>query len=217
LADDRIIALNADYCDLTLVALVDKLIKDVKDKINNKSSTFSKIKDFVLGRKKVEETNIDPYFVFAGHSLGGTAAQCLALKYPNSRSISFNGGGAPTNPVTIGPGPARATHYHIVGDLISTHVALSAAKVVRIKIPNIEFGTLSSHSTGNLLGKPFIIYTPDQEDKEYVEWGKKDKVYSVVSKVIALTPYNTFMKVRNIIETEPIPNSLRWIAKQALA
>jgi hypothetical protein len=96
-------------------------------------------------------------------------------------------------------------------------MAQSAAKVIRIKIPNIEFGTLSSHSSGNLLNKPFIIFTPDQEDKEYVEWGKKDKVYSVVSKVLALTPYNTFLKVKNIIETSPIPNSQRWIAQQALA
>lgn len=217
LADDKIIALNADYCDLTLVTLVTKLVKDVTDKINNvQTSTFGKIKDFVLGRKKPEQTNIEPYFVFAGHSLGGTAATCMAIKFPNSRSISFNGGAAPTNPVIVGPGASRATHYHIVGDLISTHMAQSAAKVIRIKIPNIEFGTLSSHSSGNLLNKPFIIFTPDMEDKEYVEWGKKDKVYSIVSKVLALTPYNTFLKVKNIIETSPIPNSQRWIAQQAM-
>lgn len=93
LADDKIIALHADYCDLSLVALVGKLVKDVSDKINNvTSSTFGKIKDFVLGRKKQVQTNIEPYFVFAGHSLGGTAATCLAMKFPNSRSISFNGG-----------------------------------------------------------------------------------------------------------------------------
>lgn len=216
LADDKIIALHANYCDLTLVALVDKLIKDVTNKVNNKTSTFGKIKDFVLGRKKLEETNIEPYFVFAGHSLGGTASTCLAMKYPNSRSISFNGGGAPTNPVLVGPGSGRGTHYHIVGDLISSHVAKSAAKVIRIKIPNIEYGTLASHSSGNLLSKPFIIYTPDQEDVEYVAWGKKDKVYSIVSKVLALTPYNTFLKVKKIVETSPIPDSQRWIAMQAL-
>lgn len=92
LADDKIIALDADYCDLTLVTLVTKLVKETTDKINNVPSTFGKIKDFVLGRKKREETNIEPYFVFAGHSLGGTAAICLGMKYPNSRSISFNGG-----------------------------------------------------------------------------------------------------------------------------
>jgi hypothetical protein len=217
LADDKIIALNADYCDLTLVQLVTKLVKDVTDKLNNVSSTFDKVKDFVLGRKKKEQTNITPYFVFAGHSLGGTAAICLGMKYTdNSRSISFNGGAAPTNPVYVGPGAQRATHYHIVGDLISTHMNNSAAKVIRIKMPDIAFGTLSAHSSGNLLSRPFIVYTPTQEDIEYVAWGRTDKVYSVVSKVLALTPYNTFLKVSKIVESEPIPNSDRWIAKQVM-
>jgi hypothetical protein len=92
LADDKIIALNADYCDLTLVTLVTKLVKDVTDHINGVPSTLSKIKDFVLGRPKKIATNVTPFFVFAGHSLGGTAAICLAMKYVNSRAISFNGG-----------------------------------------------------------------------------------------------------------------------------
>lgn len=216
-SDNRVIALDSDYCDLTLVSLADKLIQDVKNKINNVPSTISKITNFVLGRKKKEQTNIEPYIVFAGHSLGGTASVCLCMKYPNSRAISFNGGAAPTNPVYNGPGPGRATHYHIVGDLISTHMAESACRVVRIKIPNMEFGTLSTHSSGNLLQKPFIVYTSTQEDGEYVVWGSKDKVYSIVSRVLALTPYNTFLKVAKIVEKEPIPNSQRWISQQVLS
>lgn len=92
----------------------------------------------------------------------------------------------------------------------------AAAKVIRVKMPNMMFGTLSTHSSGNILAKPFIIYTPTQEDVEYVAWGKKDKLYSVVSKVIALTPSNTFAKVAQIVEKEPIPNSQRWIAMQVL-
>ena len=92
----------------------------------------------------------------------------------------------------------------------------SAAKVVRVKMPDIAFGTLSAHSSGNLLNRPFIIYSPTQEDVEYVEWGRKDKVFSIVGKVLALTPYNTFLQVSKIIEKEPIPNSQRWNAKQVL-
>ncbi len=215
LKDDSIIALKSNYCDLTLVTLVSKLIQDVKNKINNVSTGITKVFDFVLGRKK-EVTNIEPYFVFAGHSLGGTAATCMAMKVPFSRSISYNGGAAPTNPINVGPGPERATHYHIVGDLISSHMNESAAKVIRIKIPNIEYGTLSAHSSGNLLNKPFIIYTPTREDEEYVVWGSKDKTYSVVSKVLALTPFQTTIKVLKIVENNPIPNSQRWLAQQAL-
>lgn len=214
--DNRVIALEPNYCDLSLVELATKLVKDVTDKINGVKSTFGKIQDFVLGRKKQDQTNIEPYFVFVGHSLGGTSAMCLCMKYPNSRGISYNGGAPPTNPVYVGPGKGRATHYHIVGDLISTHMTEAAAKVIRVKMPNMEFGGLATHSSGNVLSKPFIIFSPTQEDIEYVAWGKKDKVYSVVSKVIALTPSNTFKKVAQIVENEPIPNSQRWIAMQAL-
>lgn len=215
LQDDSIIALNSDYCDLTLVTLISKLVQDVYKKINNVPSGVDKVFDFVLGRKR-EVTNIIPTLIFAGHSLGGTAAICSAMKYPNSRAISLNGGAAPTNPILQGVGPERATHYHIVGDLISSHMSNSAARVVRVKIPNIAFGTLSAHNSGNILNKPFIIYSPTQEDDEYVRWGYKPKEYSVVSNVLALTPYHTFIKVLQIVDKNPIPNSDRWLAQQVI-
>lgn len=50
-------------------------------------------------------------------------------------------GAAPTNPVTIGPGKERATVYHIVGDIISSHMSDKAAVVYRIKL-NVPFGDL---------------------------------------------------------------------------
>ena len=92
----------------------------------------------------------------------------------------------------------------------------SAAKVVRIKIPDSRFGVLANHSSGNLLNRPFQVYSPTQEDEEYVAWGNTSKEYSVVSRVLALTPYNTTIKVFKIVENNPIPNSDRWIAKQTL-
>ena len=54
---------------------------------------------------------------------------CLTQRYSDSRGISFNGGAAPTNPILSGPGSTRFVHYHIVGDLISSHMSLSAANV----------------------------------------------------------------------------------------
>ena len=52
LQDDSIIALNSDYCDLTLVTLISKLVQDVYKKINNVPSGVDKVFDFVLGRKR---------------------------------------------------------------------------------------------------------------------------------------------------------------------
>ena len=134
------------------------------------------------------------------------------MKYPNSVGVSFNGGAAPTNPILQGPGPERFTHYHIVGDLISSHMGESAARVIRVKIPGKNFGSQAPHSSGNLLleGTP---YTADAEDKEYVRWGLiPNFVHSVVSKLLFIgAKFRTKLKVLKIVDTSPIPNSTRFI------
>lgn len=57
----------------------------------------------------------------AGHSLGGRAAACLAAKYNFKRAVLFNAAAPPTNPLRVGLGPDRQIHYHIIGDLVSSH------------------------------------------------------------------------------------------------
>lgn len=89
-------------------------------------------------------------FVFVGHSLGGTAAQCLAGQYSNSRSIALNGGAAATNPVLVGPG-SRARFYHIFGDLVSTHMSPNAAEVIRVAKKDRGFGVFYPHSSSRFL------------------------------------------------------------------
>lgn len=111
LLDDAAIAgfIGQSACDLTILKEADKAM------INLLSRGF---------------TN----FTSVGHSLGGTAAFCLANKYSQiSRAISFNGGAPPTNPVNFGPGSERAVFYHIVGDIISSHIGPLAAKVARVQ------------------------------------------------------------------------------------
>ena len=92
----------------------------------------------------------------------------------------------------------------------------AAAKVIRIKIPNIEYGTLASHDSGNILAQSFIVYTPDQEDFEYVVWGTKPKEYSVVSDLIAVRRFDVFKQVTKLVNNSPIPDSARWISKQVV-
>lgn len=64
------IAFNSNYCDLSLVNEARKNVEKLKEQG-------------------------EYFFIFVGHSLGGTAAQCLATIYPNSRSIALNGGNYP--------------------------------------------------------------------------------------------------------------------------
>lgn len=113
--------------------------------------------------------------LLCGYSLGGTAALCLGAQFPGSRVISLAGGAPPTFPLRTGPGPALATHYTIVGDLISSHVDPRAARIVRVdKGYNNDWGILIPHLSGRFLrhdqpaGKPGV--TPDQADDFLVVW-----------------------------------------------
>lgn len=92
-------------------------------------------------------TQFDKPIVFTGHSLGGTAALCLARKVPQSRGVSFNGGAPPSRPFRSGPGPQRGRHYHVEGDFISSHMDPSAAEIIRVRLPGPKWGTLHPHAT----------------------------------------------------------------------
>ncbi len=136
-------------------------------------------------------------FIFVGHSLGGAAAFCLAMKFPNSRSISFNGGAAPTNPVLTGPGPGRAVWYHVWGDIISSHMSPNAANVVRVKT-DAPFASLQAHGQDNLR-KRGVPVSVDNEEAAFQKWSL---IHSVIS-WFGLTQRSKF-------KVYPIPGSTRW-------
>lgn len=149
--------------------------------------------------------------IFVGHSLGGTAAFCLTSAIPNSRSVSLNPGAAPTNPVITGPGP-RATVYHIVGDIISSHMSPNAANVIRIKKPDSVFGSVRPHDSTNILGSsgPWEYYTADEEDELWERWNNKAAVRYIVRPLGRFFNFLTWLKYNKSSEESPIPGSIRW-------
>lgn len=68
----------------------------------------------------------------SGHSLGGRGAMCNSTQPGVTKVVVLNAAAPVTAPTNIGPGPAIATHYHIAGDLISTHMSNAAANIVRM-------------------------------------------------------------------------------------
>jgi len=183
--DDKIVAgLGSSYCDLTIVReasiLVDQLMPQTS------------------------------FIIFAGHSLGGTAALCLACKYPLSRSISLNGGAAPTNPILSGPGATRSRFYHIFGDLISSHMSPQAAEIIRIRKSDDTFDIFYHHSSDRILASDgFWQYaTADQEDYAYKRWG--DRYSAEIDPVEELLTYTGFLRSKSVHLTTPIPGSYRW-------
>lgn len=190
LSDDVKIS-GSDYCNLSLVKTADEVVQKHADKAKS--------------------------IIFVGHSLGGTSALCLTGKYSNFaipvRGIGFNAGAAPTNPILTGPGPQRFRQYHIVGDLISSHMGPQAAEIIRIKKSKATFGGTWAHSTPRLLATDgdWAYATADEEDQLFNDWASKYRVGWEV--LIPTGPIAKFIRIiisRKINEKNPIPGSTRF-------
>jgi pimeloyl-ACP methyl ester carboxylesterase len=195
LGDDIKIS-GSDFCNLSLVKTADEVVAKHADKAKS--------------------------IIFVGHSLGGTSAMCLTGKYSSFaipvRGIGFNSGAAPTNPILSGPGPQRFRHYHIVGDLISSHMGPQAAEVIRIKKSKAAFGGTWAHSTPRLLTADgdWAFATADEEDQMFNQWATTYRVGWEV--LIPTGPIAKFIRVitsGKISEKNPIPGSTRFNNKTA--
>lgn len=188
LKDDMKIGFG-QYTDLSIVAEAKPLIQNILDEGWAKES-----------------------IIVVGHSLGG-AASCVLSAAFQIRGISFNGGASPTNPVISGPGPLLFTHYHVFGDLISSHMSEAAARVVRVKGAETEFGTFYPHAMVRMLRSdgPKKLVSATDEDIAYLAWAKNYiggfKIFHVL---FSMAVYLANMKKYDIAKKSPIPNSGRY-------
>ena len=129
------------------------------------------IKKLFPGFDPIKET-IDPdVLMFAGHSLGGYGAIQLASKY-KVRGCSFNGAGTVFKTTETGF-QNLISHYHIVGDFISSHVSIQSCKVTRVFTNAYEGygigGTAYSHSLDRFKPEPIQgLIDANHEDALYL-------------------------------------------------
>jgi hypothetical protein len=150
--------------------------------------------------------------IIGGHSLGGAAAFCLAHKFPESRAVSFNGGAPPTGGGVKGAGRDRCRFYHIVGDIISTHIDDSTADVSRIHLlGEVAWNdTKYYHSTERFFEhSSFDTWTAQQEQDSMVNY-----VYNQSPSTFFLTLLTGLIskefnkdRIREIICQNPIPGT----------
>jgi len=159
----------------------------------------------------IDSLDVDSITV-GGHSLGGAAAFCIAHRYPEIRAVSFNGGAPPTGGAVKGAGRDRCRFYHIVGDIISTHIDDSTANVSRIHLlGDVEWNnTKYYHSTDRFF-----------EHRSYTYWDAQREQNSMVSFVYNQSPTTFFItlltgliskefnkdRIREIICKNPIPGT----------
>lgn len=153
-----------------------------------------RVLDELVGRFGVPPQKI----MLGGHSLGGYAAMVLAARF-RCRAVSFNGAAPASAPLTIGPGPGLGVHYHIAGDLVSTHVAPQTATVIRIN-KLFTFGFYAPHILERFYAKDAMYgtMTGDEEDSALVAWA-----------YTALLPAGVAQFVLNLVLSSPIPGTAR--------
>ncbi len=190
IADDQKIGFGS-YCDLSLVA--------------EGSQIISRILEEGWDREDI---------IVVGHSLGGAAAICLSTHF-GVRAISLNGGAAPTNPVLSGPGPNMAIHYHVFGDLISSHMSPDAARIIRVRNNQCEFGGVYPHAAVRMLKRdgPKEYVDATTEDQAYQKWGKRYHG-GFFRSFFGLLGFLATMKKYEVVQKSPIPGSQRWELKR---
>lgn len=153
----------------------------------------------------------DKNVIVAGHSLGGAAAFCVSHKGNVTRAVAFNPGAPPTGGGLKGAeGICRA--YHIVGDIISTHIDDSTADVTRVHLRGeVNWNNVTYyHSTDRFF-----------ENKSYDIWYAQEEQDSLVKYIYNQSPTTALLtlvtglitkelnkdRIREIVCKNPIPGT----------
>lgn len=143
-----------------------------------------------------------------GHSLGGYAALVISTRHQLHCCV-FNAAAPPTKPLLVGPGPGIATHYHVVGDFISSHMLGTVAEIIRVdKNHNYFFSSIWAHSTDRFYEQDETLgfMNADQEDVLFMALGALAPLLMLIpgAKLPGLIG-----KVSEIAGGQPIPGSQR--------
>jgi len=143
----------------------------------------------------------------SGHSLGGKAALCLGHMPGVVNVVALNAGAPVTNPDYKGPG--IGTHYHIVGDVISTHVY--GMNIVRVtKRKDINWLDPWFHSTDRFFrGEEYAFVDAQFEQNEledffFVTGEKRLMLINALTSVFTLSWYG---EAKDSICKNPVPGA----------
>ena len=146
----------------------------------------------------------------AGHSLGGFVAFKLLEIFPNiKRAVSFNGAappiGGPFNGVL-----GKSRFYHIVGDIVSTHMNPSTCELVRIHLAGdvdwdrtVYFHSILRFTETALKWDRWTAQNEQDSLMQYFSFfaSTVNVVLGVITKVVGLP------QLIEIIKRNPIPGS----------
>lgn len=187
LLDDLNIA-NGANCDISLVSEGSQIITDLHN----------------TGYNDIQ---------LAGHSLGGRGALCCGGLPGVTKVVVINAAAPFLNLELIGPGEEKATHYHIFGDLISSH--LIGARHIRVRVgyeqvQKVNWLNPYYHDKARFLTTDYWTYSTPQEEQDSLEYYFLDYQLAPLELISLLTstaglPFVVLVKTR--ICRNPIPGA----------
>jgi len=185
-------------------------INDIMDDIGLSTGQGCDISIVQEASPIIEQFLSQKEIIVCGHSLGGAAAFCLAEKYPEiTRAVSFNGAAPLIGGPHVGPG-ARGMFYHIVGDVVSTHI--EGCEILRIKFDGfVDWGNpIYYHSTDRFFSTDsFDEWTPQEEQDSITAYVYSSTLTSTLVSFVTgvLTKYLHRDRLRELVCSNPIPGS----------
>lgn len=205
LKDDLVLS-RGGGCGLSIVGVANMIMEKLK------SGTPLKYKSNLREYGSIENYTLDEIIV-CGHSLGGAAAFCIARSHPEvTRCVSFNGAAPIVGGPHIGAGVDRSRFYHIVGDIISTHMDPDSCQVIRIKLPGVVDWNNPGwyHSTDRFYWDMNFEYWDAQMEQNDIQdyvYNTTLGTYFVTLLTGVVTKYLNRDRLREIVCSNPIPGS----------
>lgn len=158
-----------------------------------------------------------------GHSLGGAAAFCLGEKYPNITCVGFNAAAPITSPRET---PANGRAYHIVGDIISSHIGGTVTRIYLLESGTEYVQTKTQLQLDGVIwddvgyyhglarffnrGRAYRIESAQFEQQSLENFVFKDTLLSKAVGVLGAATsqkLNVFKIVQELVCAHPIPGS----------
>lgn len=205
LKDDLVLSQGGE-CGLSIVDIANQVLGIIKSGVplryRSNLRTYGEITGYTINE-----------LVVCGHSLGGAAAFCIARQHPEvTRCVSFNGAAPLVGGPHLGAGIQKSRFYHIVGDIISTHMEEDSCEVYRIKLTKtIDWNKPQwYHSTDRFYWEAAFEYWTPQEEQDDIQ----DYVYNTTLGTWVVTlltgvvsKYMNRDRLRELVCKNPIPGS----------
>lgn len=205
LKDDLVLSQGGE-CGLSIVDVANRIVGKLKSGEPLRYKSNLRVYGDITGYSLDE-------IIVCGHSLGGAAAFCITRQHPEiTRCVSFNGAAPIVGGPHLGAGKEKSRFYHIVGDIISTHMDEDSCEVFRIKLPgSVDWNNPAwYHSTNRFYWEGLFEYWSAQNEQDDIQdyvYNTTLGTYFVTLLTGVVSKYLNRDRLRELVCSTPIPGS----------